>query len=180
MNWPQPPLPSTLTAIVALLAIFVVWFLVRDWALRWRRRRRWGHARAAESMAPALLAESGFDIVGAQVKGAYTLLVDGQAMNVALRADFVVSRAGRHYVAEVKSGQSAPRLSTASTRRQLLEYLTAFQVDGVLLVDAETRQIREVEFPSRGIPSQSTGSRFVYAIALFLVGVAIALFWPRR
>jgi hypothetical protein len=68
-------------------------------------------------------------------------------MAVDVRADYVVGVSGRRYVAEVKTGVFAPRLETAATRRQLLEYRIAFDVDGVLLVDAETERVRLIEFP---------------------------------
>ena len=74
-------------------------------------------------------------------------LVDGEATRIELRADYVVTRQGRRYVAEVKTGRVAPRIETASTRRQLLEYRHAFDVDGVLLVDADARRIHLVELP---------------------------------
>ena len=69
---------------------------------------------------------------------------------IALRADLLVERGGRRYVAEVKTGEAAPSLATAATRRQLLEYLIAYRVDGVLLVDAERGSVHEVEFPGAG------------------------------
>ncbi|HET9625604.1 MAG TPA: hypothetical protein VFP84_29760, partial [Kofleriaceae bacterium] len=53
---------------------------------------------------------------------------------------------GERLVAEVKTGEVAPRLATAATRRQLLEYLVAFGVDGVLLVCPELGTIQRVAF----------------------------------
>jgi hypothetical protein len=92
--------------------------------------------------------------------------VDGAIVPVDLRADYVVEHGGRRYVAEVKSGVFAPRLETAATRRQLLEYRIAFAVDGVLLVDAEEGRVRRVEFP---LPLRAPrGGR----LAWLLVGVA--------
>ena len=49
-------------------------------------------------------------------------------------------------MAEVKTGISAPLLTNAATRRQLLEYCVAYQVDSVLLVDVDAQAIREVTF----------------------------------
>ena len=54
---------------------------------------------------------------------------------------------GEIFVAEVKTGDEAPRMSTAATRRQLLEYHVAFDVDGVLLVCPELGTIQRIEFP---------------------------------
>ena len=64
------------------------------------------------------------------------------------RADLLVERDGRLYVADVKSGALATDPTLPATRRQLLEYLLAYEVDGALLVDMEARQIREVVFPA--------------------------------
>jgi hypothetical protein len=72
---------------------------------------------------------------------------DGIDHAVELRADLIVEKGGARFVAEAKTGAAAPRLTTAATRRQLLEYLIAYQVDGVLLVDAEAEEIHCVEFP---------------------------------
>ena len=56
-------------------------------------------------------------------------------------------RGGELLVAEVKTGEAAPSLATAATRRQLLEYHVAFAADGVLLVCPERGAIHRIEFP---------------------------------
>ena len=60
------------------------------------------------------------------------------------RADLLVearSRSGflrgQRFVAEVKTGERAIDPTHPATRRQLMEYLHVFEVDGVLLVDRE-------------------------------------------
>jgi hypothetical protein len=67
-----------------------------------------------------------------------------------LRADYLVEGRGERLVAEVKTGELAPQLATAATRRQLLEYHVAFAVDGVLLVCPEEGAIHRVEFSLPG------------------------------
>lgn len=140
-----------ISQLAPALALAVLLLLValglRRWYVRWRLRRRWSHSRSVERQGAQVLADAGYTVLGQQVESSYTVLVDGTPSQIALRADYLVSRAGRQFVAEVKSGQVAPRLDTAATRRQLLEYLLAFQVDGVLLVDGEQRQVHEVSFP---------------------------------
>ncbi len=91
-----------------------------------------------------------------------------------MRADYLGSRSGRQFVAEVKSGKVAPRLDTASTRRQLLEYWAAFQVDGILLVDGETRQVHEIAFPT---PNRRNGRGAAYGFALGLAVAVAFAFW---
>ena len=46
-------------------------------------------------------------------------------------------------------GPQVARITHRATRRQLLEYAAVFDVDGVLLVDAEGGRIHRVEFPGR-------------------------------
>jgi hypothetical protein len=145
--------------VVLLFALLELarWWTQR-WIVSWRMRRQAARAIAAEAWAARLLARAGYELVGSQVKGAYDLSVDGRRVTIELRADYVVRRKGRSFVAEVKSGALAPSLETAATRRQLLEYRIAFAVDGVLLVDGETGEIHEVVFPAK-IQTISTISR---------------------
>lgn len=158
--------------------------LVQTLRLAWRRaseRRRLARCReqgaAGEARAEALLRELGYTILGRQVAIAYELWIDGEPMSIDLRADYLVSADGRRYVAEVKTGRLAPRIDTPATRRQLLEYRLAFAVDGVLLVDADTRRVRSVEFPlpSEGSPRPALSARLVWLLAGAAVGLIAAL-----
>jgi len=176
IDWSHSGADLIWRVVAAVLAAIVILFAARDLAVRWERHRRWSRGRIAESIAPSVLEQSGYEVLVAQAPGKYTLTVDGQAMTVALRADFIVARRGLQYVAEVKSGRSAPQLSTATTRRQLLEYLIAFPVDGILLVDAESRTIHEVRFPlpSRSVRPAAHGSiGWFVALLILAVGVVI-------
>ena len=74
-------------------------------------------------------------------------LVDGRPVAMELRADYLVEAGAELLVAEVKTGDEAPSIGTAATRRQLLEYHVAFGVDGVLLVCPEHGTIHRVVFP---------------------------------
>jgi hypothetical protein len=138
-------------AAIALLFLVLVELArakVRHWLVARRLRLQSGRALAAEAWAARLLARAGYTVLGSQVKGGYDLWIDGRRVSIELRADYVVERRGRLFVAEVKSGELAPSLDTAATRRQLLEYRIAFAVDGVLLVDGESGSIHDVVFPT--------------------------------
>jgi hypothetical protein len=117
---------------------------------RWRRRQRARRAFAGESASEVLLAEAGFEVLDRQVGGTLTLWVDGEAEAFALRADYLVRRDGDHYIAEVKTGERGTRLGHAATRRQLIEYMLAYEVEGVLLVDAESGEITGVTLDPPG------------------------------
>lgn len=85
-------------------------------------------------------------MVERQVTRHWTLWVDDRPKRCSARADLVVEGHGGRFVAEVKTGSTASRPTQPSTRRQLLEYLHVFPVDGVLLVDMHRERIREVSF----------------------------------
>lgn len=120
------------------------------------RHRRTGEA--GERGAKRLLGRQGFQILGEQVSGRYEVLVDGEAHQVNLRADFLVEKEGRRFVAEVKSGEESVKVTGRATRRQLLEYLYAFEVSGILLVDMRDNEVRRIEFPLRRHRAASIGT----------------------
>lgn len=142
--------PQILDALLVLTAILSTLVLTR-WmrAMRgsWRAKRRAARAGAGEDCAAALLEDSGFLVVERQARVDWAPLVDGRPRHCELRADYLVERDGELLVAEVKTGEEAPSVETAATRRQLLEYHVAFGVDGVLLVCPERGLIQRVEFP---------------------------------
>jgi hypothetical protein len=171
-------LPVELRAVAAAFVALVVGLLVQTLRLSWRTSlpaRRLEAARlrgaAGERRAVVLLEDRGFAIVGAQVAARYELLVDGERNAFDLRADFIVEKGSRRYVAEVKTGNYAPRLTTVATRRQLLEYGVAFDVDGVLLVDADSDTVRLVEVPPPSSRGQSRAAPMLI-VALVLGGLA--------
>jgi hypothetical protein len=138
---------------VAVAAAVIALWLAAMWRrLRgsWRAKRRAARAGAGEDRAALLLEAAGFTIVERQACVTWAPLVDGEPCATALRADYLVERDGELLVAEVKTGEAAPSIETAATRRQLLEYSIAFAVDGVLLVcpeRGEGGEIHRVEFP---------------------------------
>jgi hypothetical protein len=139
-----------LLAIAALAVIVLLWSWLRGVLRRASLRRRFDRAADGERFAAHLLESAGFAIEGAQVMGGYTLHLDGEPVGVEVRADYVVRRGSARYVAEVKTGPSATKITTPATRRQLLDYQHAFDVDGILLVDAEEERIHHVSLPPCG------------------------------
>jgi Holliday junction resolvase-like predicted endonuclease len=138
--------------LVALFSILMaLWIsrVLRNWRGSWRARRRAGRAGRGEDVAADLLEDAGYTVVERQARVLWGPLLDGEVQLCELRADYLVEAAGELLVAEVKTGELAPSLETAATRRQLLEYHVAFAVDGVLLVSPEKRLIQRVAFPTR-------------------------------
>jgi len=144
---------STLLAIAAIIGLagaliaLVIARILRGWRGTWRAKRRAARAGEGEDDAVGLLQRAGFRIIARQARTSWAPLVDGEPYPIELRADYLVEADGELLVAEVKTGDAAPRLATAATRRQLLEYHVAFAADGVLLVCPELGSIHRVEFP---------------------------------
>ena len=136
--------------VVALVAGALLAAAVLGWAGRqlraWRGRDHVRRGQQAEREAERLLRRRGYAIAARQVTGSWELHVDGEPVQVQCRADLIVRRKRRTFVAEVKRGAGA-RVTAPGTRRQLLEYERAFAVDGVLLVDMRSRSVHLVTFP---------------------------------
>lgn len=134
-------------SIVLALAALLLGLLVAGRKGNRATRRRNRTALDGEVIAEKLLKKNGYSVVEHQVVGQWWVDVDGEEVEVKVRADFLVKKRRRIYVAEVKTGQMVTDPLFPATRRQLLEYLLVFDIDGVLLVDAENRQIHRVDFP---------------------------------
>lgn len=134
---------------------------------RWRLSRRQHRAAEGERRAERLLERAGYTVLARQVVAKLQYGLDGERLQVTVRADLLVRRTGQAFVAEVKTGQAAPRLRTAATRRQLLEYAHAFDVAGVLLVDPERGRIARVQLPAR---VRSPEIRRIHTLGWLLTG----------
>jgi len=134
-------------AVVALIAVQILIGRLRRWWASARARAKGRHASRAERRAARLLRRAGFQIEAVQPQARLHIVVDDRPRSVAVRADYLVSRGGFLFVAEVKSGRVAASLECATTRRQLLEYRLAYDVDGVLLVDMVAKRVHDVHFP---------------------------------
>lgn len=149
---------SALFFAVALAQTARIWWRRTTNRRQWQKRRV--RARNGEEGAERLLADSGFRVLRRQYRQPWTIAVDGSKEQVELRADLLVEKGDKQYVVEVKTGALAPNIRTAATRRQLLEYRLAYDVDGVLLADMEKRRIHRVDFSLPGRNRRRTIARF--------------------
>lgn len=144
------PVPElTLIHALILAAVVGAWIGLRlaRRVRAWRSRRRTRRGHQGEGRALRLLARRGYAIVETQPPTAGELLVDGERIEFEVRADAIVERKRRRYVAEIKTGRAAS-VRSRHTRRQLLEYALLYDADGVLLVDATRATIHTIEFPA--------------------------------
>jgi hypothetical protein len=168
--------PRVLLVILAATMLLAVVQTARlAWQGFWRRRGlaiRRERGAAGELRAEKMLRAWGFGILGRQVAVSYDVQIDGEPVTIDLRSDYLVTYDNKRYVAEVKTGRAAPKIDTPATRRQLLEYRIAFDVDGVLLVDAEAERVHAVEFPL-GLSSPTPPSRLAWLLAGIVVGALV-------
>lgn len=137
----------------ALLVLLAMAFRLGAKVARWRAERRIARNRAlgqgAERDAVRVLKRAGYAIETSQASGEAWVRVDGRDAHFTVRADFIARKAGRRFVVEVKSTEATATMANRDTRRQLLEYACAFQVDGALLVDGARSRVHEIVFPQR-------------------------------
>jgi hypothetical protein len=133
-------------AFAAMLIVVVVARAVRRRYRSWKHTSRAKGAVRSEKAAAALLEEAGYIVVDSQIAATWQITIDDTPHPIELRADHLVERDGRRFIAEVKTGAEAPKITNAATRRQLLEYRCAYDVDGIILVDMQRLEIRHVEF----------------------------------
>lgn len=164
------PLAFAMGAVLTLLLAIALASLRRAFRKQ-ALRSRFEHAAHGEARARDYLVDLGYEILGAQVAAEYILTIDDRELPVRLRADYVVQRDGKTFVAEVKTGTVATQIETTATRRQLLEYRAAFDVDGILLVDADLRRVSTVVFP---VTSTQQKSSWLPSFALCLGALVVA------
>jgi hypothetical protein len=174
-------IPPDLLLVVAAIAVAVaviqaLALLLRRWSQSRRMSLRMARAVRGEQRAPALLEARGFAVLGAQVVVDHTVRIDDRLVAVPLRADYLAERDGARYVVEVKTGALATRIETSATRRQVLEYRIAFDVDGVVLVDADAGHVHEITFPAlERLARPASGGWRPIALALAAVTVAVVV-----
>lgn len=173
---PREVLALALAVVLVLALGQAVLHAGRTWLRRRRMSLRMKRAALGEQRAAGLLRDHGFAVLGSQVEVEHVVTIDHRRVVIALRADYLGEKDGLRYVVEVKTGAHAPRIETSATRRQILEYRVAFDVDGVVLVDAESGGVHEVTFPALSrlaLPAPNPW-RFV-ALGLAATATALAI-----
>jgi len=150
--------------VVTIVLVLALVLLGAKLESMWRKARERARGRAAvkrgllaEREAEDFLKAQGYTLVERHTPGSYGLVVDGEPQVVQLKADYLLEKAGKRIVAEVKTGK-AVKIDHPETRRQMLEYQLAFGVESLLLVDMEARTARVVRFPLPKKPAPAPAS----------------------
>ena len=174
--------PALLGVFLLLLGVLLAELGRVRWATRQERRRRQQRARIArrgEDDAVPLVRSLGYDVVAIQPNYRWRWQVDGDEIEVVLRPDLLLARRGRTFIADVKTGRWAPDPASSATRRQLLEYLLACDVDGVLLVDMEARVVRTLAFPVIKRSPPRTTTWWAWSAGGMVLGSILTAWWLR-
>lgn len=136
--------------ILLVLALLVAgaWLGVRikeRWYL-WKHKQRLKTGGRAEKWARKALESDGFTILGEQVRAPVHMAIDGEWIEREVRLDLMAEKEQERFAVEVKSGQQAFDPGEAAIRRQMLEYVLVFGLDGILLADYNTQSFHTIEF----------------------------------
>lgn len=137
---------------------------------RWRGRRHARRGQRGERLARALLERAGYSVLAEQPRRTIRLRVSGKQRSYEVIPDFLCERAGERFVADAKTGAGADPL-TSATRRQLLEYASAFGVDLALVIDVPRAEILRVDLrPLRQASRRGASSMLVVLFVLAGIG----------
>jgi len=141
--------PKTLGIIagISCLSGAVVCYNVTTWWKKRTVRRRLQRGLKKEAKGERLLKKAGYQIEAIQQPITATITIGGKPVSYQIRPDAIVSKAGRRFVAEIKTGEVAGNPLFTDTRRQLLEYRYFSNADGLLFVNADKGIVEEVKFP---------------------------------
>ena len=135
---------------IFLLIILILFFLYLGWKIRevYKNIKFYLYKRKgkkAEQKAIKLLKKKGYKIESFQTTAKGKLLQDDETLTFLIRADLIVSKNNKKFIAEVKSGKAAS-IEEINTRRQLLEYSKVFNNKNLILIDTEKNKIKKIEF----------------------------------
>lgn len=132
---------------------------------RYKKKKVYHRAKAAEKRAMDLLTVQGYKIIEVHPKKNIYYYLNGEKKKAYVKADFLVRRYFKKIICEVKTGDKT-RITQAIIRRQLFDYYYAYGVREVILIDMEKNRIDRITFNDKRIWIKN-------GIALFLILVIV-------
>lgn len=154
---------------------------ILSYKLSKKLKKRFSYARDKEKFAESLLKEAGYLVEETQKTAKLPMWINGKKFSYLVRPDAFATKEGRRYLVEIKTGKVANDPRHSATRRQLLEYFHGFSVDGVLLVDAEAKEIHNVYFHQKVektsiIQTEKIGIKLILAFFLGVLAAFLTLY----
>lgn len=156
-----------------LFVYVVIVLLLVFWGLRVRKKQRRSTSPVPKSgKMVALLEAEGYEIVSGKVKIPLHLFVGEREIDSAMTADGLVKLSGRTYV--VVKEREEERLTAKFIREHYLANCLAFRADGVVLINLDKPQIKQIDI---SVKSSAAYSRLKLGLISFLLGVTVTFFW---
>lgn len=163
-----------LTLIIVALIAVIIRYKLSEYFKERKVKKRFERGNKLELQAKSFLKSKGYRIVDYQSAYTHKYMVDGEVQYADIQPDYIVTKNGKKYIVEVKSGNTATSAHNRSTRRQLLEYDYVVENNGVFLLDMENRQLKLVQFKSKA--DKRTSKLLKAVIIVAIAGIAIP-FW---
>jgi len=128
-----------------IVGIFLTVYVLK-YLRRWNLKKRIQKAKKSEYKAIQFIENQGYQVMDLQKESTYTLFIDNKPHMVKVKADMIVKKGNKTYVAEVKTGEKVTSPKYTDTRRQLLEYYMVYRPNGLILVDMERQKLKTVEY----------------------------------
>lgn len=140
---------SNLIIILGFLSFFIIGMMVsvfmRNLYKNMKTKNRFKMGEKGEVKAVSILKAHGFQIIQSQPEGKSYMWIDGQMKTLNIRADYLITKNGKNYICEVKTGKIAGDATYKHTRRQMLEYYLYFRMP-VVFVDMINRKVSRIDF----------------------------------
>ncbi len=163
-----------LLAVITILILLIIKYKYREYSKIRKQKKRFERGLILEDEAKIFLAKKGYKVIAEQAEFYHQYEVDGVSHKSLIKPDYIVSRKGKKYIVEVKSGKSAISIANSSTRRQILEYDFVIENDGIFLLDMEHEKLQSIRFFSKR--AKKDKSIYWMLFGIVLVGI-IAPFW---
>ncbi len=178
----------TALIIISLLVIIILRYKYNEYRKSRRISKSFKRGNDLEKDASKFLIKNGYKIISEQYEQYHSYKVNGEVYKSKLIVDYLVSKKGKKYLVEVKSGQKAINIKDKNTRRQILEYDFAIDNDGIFLLDMENKEMKNIEFNHKEFTRNFTtlklsiilaiGAIFIpYIIPKLIIAVILALVW---
>ncbi|MDD5382352.1 MAG: hypothetical protein PHH60_01715 [Candidatus Margulisbacteria bacterium] len=167
--------PIIFVFVVGIIIGFILFYF-----LLWKRSGGRAAAQAespkfSEKEAEAILARAGLQIMERRPKAAVITKINGQDHFGCLEADYLVKKDKKRQVVVVHYTEGEPDPNEPHLRRRLLEYDNVYAPDGLLILDINTGEIREVTF--RFPRERGLDVFFRALITVFIILAAIGIIW---
>ena len=125
---------SFLAVITALLALYLYLRIkLKYYLINKKIKAQLKRGIKKEEEARKVLIQNKYKIISHNQKFSYYLKQDNSKIKITIETDYLAFKNGKKYIVEVKSGNESPKITNRNTRRQILEYYSFIENDGVLL-----------------------------------------------